>query len=95
MEPQDGMITCPNCGGTSQDCKICQGKKVIPALEPFTCPECQGQDKNCRLCKGKGRVFPCGQCQGRGYNLFDDSDDKHCCHCEGKRYLPEGTPPKL
>lgn len=62
------IVTCPDCNGTGNDCKECNGTGIV------NCKRCSGGYETCGICHGSGRET-CHGCKGSG--------DPACNHCGG------------
>lgn len=66
------VVVCPDCNGTGNDCKECNGTAIV------NCKRCSGGWETCGICNGSGHEI-CHGCKGTG---VDDMGGT-CNRCNG------------
>lgn len=66
------VVVCPDCNGTGNDCKECNGTAIV------NCKRCNGGWETCGICHGSGHEI-CHGCKGSG---IDDMGGT-CNRCNG------------
>lgn len=64
-------VVCPDCNGTGNDCKECNGTAIV------NCKRCNGGWETCGICNGSGHEI-CHGCKGTGID-----NGNTCTRCGG------------
>lgn len=92
VEDATGLVApsvCPDCNGTGNSCKECNGEGIV------NCKHCSGGNESCGTCHGSaiinchscgGKGGDCGRCNGTGKIACDQCGGQgsfNCSWCKG------------